>query len=57
MVFEPDATTDSGTTNSTSGQLDVVETADRVATLLSPLVDMLSVLVQTLTAYALLRKL
>lgn len=57
MVFEPNATTDSGTTTTNTGEIDIVEAADRVTTLISPLVDLLSILVQTLTAYVLLRKL
>lgn len=59
MVFSVDITTEpdsTATTDTKSGDLDVVETLERFSAMLEPFVQLLTVVVQALTAYTLMRK-
>lgn len=59
MVYFPDTTTEeqSTTTDSTSGaDLSTIDVLERVSTMLSPFVQLLTVIVQALTAYTLVKQ-
>lgn len=58
MVFEPSPTTDaqSTTTSDSGGSLDALEVLTRISTMMEPLVQLLTVMVQLLTAITLVRK-
>lgn len=58
MVFEPDATTTEEQSNSTStsGELSTLDVLERLSTMFTPFVQLLTVIVQGLTAYTLLRQ-
>jgi len=58
MVFSVASTTepDSTATTESTGDLDVVETLERLSEMLEPFVQLLTVVVQALTAYTLMRK-
>lgn len=61
MVFAPNPTTTTDSTatstSTTAGEgVDVLEALERVSTMLDPFVQLLTVVVQALTAYTLLRK-
>lgn len=60
MVFEVETTTteEQSTTTSTSGEsLTTIEALERVSKLLQPFVQLITVIVQALTAYTLVRQL
>lgn len=58
MVFYGETQTTDSTADSatTTAELGVVEAADRVATVIAPFLDFLSLIVQTLTVYTLIKK-
>lgn len=60
MVFSPDATATTDSTapsdDTTEGDLSTVEAIERVNTMLTPFVQLLTVVVQGLTAYTLIKR-
>lgn len=59
MVSEPDATTteeQSTTTSDGSDSLSLLEAVERISTLMQPAVQLLTVVVQGLTAFVLVRQ-
>lgn len=59
MVFFEDPTTteeQSTPTSDSSGDISLLDTLDRLSTMLSPFVQLLTVIVQALTAYTLVRQ-
>lgn len=57
MVFSGETTETDSTTTTSTGEVSAVEMAERVSTLMAPFLNLLTVLVQALTAYTLLKKL
>lgn len=57
MVYFGDSTDPAATSTDTQDELSLIETADRISTIMRPFLDVLTVLVQTLTAYTLIKKL
>jgi hypothetical protein len=58
MVFYPDTTTEeqSTTTSDSITSLSLLDTLERVSTMITPAVQLLTVIVQALTAYTLVRQ-